>query len=83
MHGAQALLNDSQKETLDADLARVQEIQKQLGEAARRIYAGVQVRPSGGAEHVLGIIFHQSTPEGSDVSSDYTPRPAAARSSCR
>ena len=27
----------------------------------------------------LGIIFHQSTPEGSDVSSDYTPRAAGGR----
>ena len=77
-------LNDSQKETLsDADLARVQEIQKQLGVTPRGgIYAaGVrEVRLFKEAQNTrLGIIFHQSTPEGSDVSSDYTPRAAGGR----
>ena len=77
-------LNDSQKETLsDADLARVQENQKQLGVTPRGgIYAaGVrEVRLFKEAQNTrLGIIFHQSTPEGSDVSSDYTPRAAGGR----
>ena len=81
MHARLVLLNDSQKETLsDADLARVQEIQKQLGVTPRGgIYAaGVrEVRLFKEAQNTrLGIIFHQSTPEGSDVSSDYTPRAA-------
>ena len=67
-------LNDSQKETLsDADLARVQEIQKQLGVTPRGgIYAaGVrEVRLFKEAQNTrLGIIFHQSTPEGVDISS--------------
>ena len=65
------------------EAAKVMDIQKQLGVTPRGgIYAaGVrEVRLFKEAQNTrLGIIFHQSTPEGSDVSSDYTPRAAGGR----